>query len=59
MCNITGIIVRHLKNQALELDEEIDFQLNFAFLTEDHGDYLVFPERKPSTGEEGILEFFP
>lgn len=56
---VTKTYVRHLKNQPLELDEEIDFQLNFAFLTEDHGDYLVLPERKPSTGEEGLLEFFP
>lgn len=51
--------VRHLKNEPLELDKEIDFQLNFASLIEDHEDYLILPEKKPSTQENELLKFFP
>jgi len=51
--------VRHLKNEPLEIDEEIDFILKLPSLIEDHGDYLLFPERKPSTKENNLLEFYP
>jgi len=51
--------VRYLKNEPLELDEEIDFTLNFSNLVEDHGEYLILPERKPLTNENNLLEFYP
>lgn len=51
--------VRHLKNEPLEIDEEIDFMLKLPSRIEDHGDYLIFPERKPSTNESNLFEFYP
>jgi hypothetical protein len=61
--NITLIViktyVRKIKNQPLEIEEEIDFLLNFDSLIEYNNDEIILPVRKPYTSEDELLKYFP
>lgn len=61
--NITLIViktyVRQIKNQPLEIKEEIDFLLNFDSLIEYNDDEILMPVRKPYTSKDNLLKYFP